>query len=177
MQSYFANMIALIFVRREKLPLIFYCENLSFFSQSLTSSKSDEFAFFISFGLFSFLKTSKRAKMTPYIDAWILVAENMTGALLWFTNDTYHCRHEHWSYFPLFLNLPCFNLPNFYATGMQSIVTKMFLNVLISRFLIKKASVCKNQPNNITKRNFRDSGHEIFETLYGFSSFYKVLLR
>ena len=45
------------------------------FFQSLTSSKSDEFAFFISFGLFSFLKTSKRAKMTPYIDAWILVAE------------------------------------------------------------------------------------------------------
>ena len=172
MQNYFANMIALIFVRREKLPLIFYCDNLSFFPQSLTS-----LLFSSAFSLFGFLKTRKRAKMTPYIDAWILVAENMTGALLWFTNDTYHCRHEHWSYFPLFLNLPCFNLPNFYATGMQSIVTKMFLNVLISRFLIKKASVCKNQPNNITKRNFRDSGHEIFETLYGFSSFYKVLLR
>ena len=106
------------------------------------------------FGLFNFLKTSKRTKMTPYIDAWILVAENMTDALLWFTNDTYHCRQDHWSYFPLFLNLPCFDLHNFYATGRHSIVTKMFLNVLIRRFLIKKASVCKNQSNNITKRFF-----------------------
>ena len=106
------------------------------------------------FSLFNFLKTSKRTKMTPYIDAWILVAENMTDALLWFTNDTYHCRQEHWSDFPLFLNLLCFDLHNFYATGRQSIVTKMFLNVLIRRFLIKKASVCKNQSNSITKRYF-----------------------
>ena len=105
-------------------------------------------------GLFSFLKTSKRAKVTPYIDAWILVAENMTDALLWFTNDTYHCRQKHWSYFPLFLNVTCFDLPNFYATGMQSIVTKMFLNILISRFLIKKAFECENQPHSITKRFF-----------------------
>ena len=106
------------------------------------------------FGLFNFLKTSKRTKMTPYIDAWILVAENMTDALLWFTKDTHHCRQEHWSYFALFLNLPCFDLHNFYATGRQSIVTKMFLNVLIRRVLIKKVSVCKNQSNNITKRFF-----------------------
>ena len=62
MQNYFANMIALIFVRREKLPLIFYCDNLSFFPQSLTSSKSDEFAFLISFQSIWFFENQQKGK-------------------------------------------------------------------------------------------------------------------
>ena len=136
----------LLSLQDEKSCLLYFNVKIS---QSLTS-----LLFSSAFGLFNFLKTSKRAKMTPHIDAWILVAENMNDALLWFTNDMYHCRQEQWSYFPLFLNVPCFDLHNFYATGRQSIVTKMFLNVLIRRFLIKKASVCKNQSNNITKRFF-----------------------
>ena len=139
-------------ISRTPPPALLFLECNFHFSQNKTSKSClnvTNLLFSSAFGLFRFLKTSKRAKLTPYIGTWILVAENMTDPLLWFTNDTYHCRKEHWSYFPLFLNLPCFDLPNFYATQMQSIVTKMLLNVHISRFLIKKVFVCKNQSNNI----------------------------
>lgn len=142
----YINMIAFIFIRQGKLPLIFHSENLPF---SLKVSKNSFFAFRIQFcvfiriehlnfgwmwqvcnfhrfsvycGFYKKGKPSKMVKIMSCIDAWILLA------LLVTYYDTYHCRQEHWSYFSLFLNLPCFVLPTFYTNRSQDIVLEMFLN-------------------------------------------------
>ena len=138
----YINIIAFIFIRRKKLSLMFYCKNLPYslkntglFFIRIERLKFDWVWWVCYFHWFSvnlgFCETGKQGKGQK-----------------WRTNVAHHCRQEPLSSFSLFLNLPCFVLLTFYATWVQGIVLEMFLYILVNRILIKRALVCKNQPNN-----------------------------
>ena len=138
----YINIIAFISIGRKKLSLTFYYKNLPYslkntglFFIRIERLKFDWVWWVCYFYWYSvnlgFYKTGKQAKGQK-----------------WRTNVAHHCRQETLSSFSLFLNLPCFVLPTFYAIWVQGIVLEMFLYIHINRILIKKALVCKNQPNN-----------------------------